>query len=86
MDSRIKAGLWQCPGAKFQIIPHRGMLSKEARAHFPNLLTRSQQLVPEVGVNHWGLSSDSTGGCGWEGHGLPAPDFRGDSAQHVDAK
>ena len=34
----------------------------------------------------WGLSSDSTGGCGWEGLRLPAPDFGGDSAQHVDAK
>ena len=55
-------------------------------AHFPNLLTQSPQLVPEVGVTPWGLSSDSTGGCGWEGLRLPAPDFGGDSAQHVDAK
>lgn len=64
MDSRIKAGLWQCPGAKFQIIPQRGTLSKEPPAHFPNLLKGSQQLVPEVGVTPWGLSSDSMGGCG----------------------
>lgn len=26
-----KAGLWQCPGAKFQIIPHRGTLPRSPR-------------------------------------------------------